>query len=94
MNGFLNLPDLPFRTAAIGGRIHNDSVIVIPAPDFPLHELDTVVHDPADRRRFETGGPGIFLGPAHHALGGVHMGDRGAGGCGCQCGSARVGKQV
>ena len=54
MNGFFDLPDLSLGAAAIGGRIHDDSVIMIPAPDFPFHELDAVVYDPADRSRFKT----------------------------------------
>ena len=48
MDGVLNFPDFPFGTSAIGGRVHDDCVIVVSSPDFPFYELDTVVYNPAD----------------------------------------------
>ena len=94
MNTILNLPDLSLWAAAIGRRIHDNGIIVIPPADFSFNKFYTVIHQPADRSLRQPGGHGIFLCPAYHAFGGIHMGDGSA--CpGCsQCGASRVGEQV
>ena len=94
VDGILNFPDLSLRSSSVGRRIHDNSVVVIAAPDFPLHKFDAVVNDPADGGIGKIGGTGIFLGPGYHSLGGIHVSDMGAclgGRQGCASG---VGKQV
>ena len=73
MDRFLDLPDFPFWSAAVGRRIHDDRVIMVAAADLTLYEFDTVVHDPADRSVLETGGNRIFLCPGNHTLRSVYM---------------------
>ena len=80
--------------SSVGRRIHDNSVIMISTADFPLHEFDAVVYNPADGGLRKAGGAGVFLSPGHHALGGVYMGYMGAGLGGCQRGASRVGEQV
>ena len=48
VNGVLDLPDLALGSPPVGGRIHDDGVIVIAPPDLPFYEFDTVIHQPAE----------------------------------------------
>ena len=45
-----------------------DRVVVIAAADLTLHEFDTVIYDPADRRIRETGGCSVFFCPGDHTF--------------------------
>ena len=38
-DGILDLPDLALGTAAVGGRVHDDGVIMVAPAELPLHEF-------------------------------------------------------
>lgn len=78
-DAFFYFPYFPFRSSAIGRRVHNNGIISIAPADFPLHEFHAVIHQPSDGGIPKAGGDGIFLCPGDHAFGSVHMGDAGAG---------------
>ena len=50
MNGVFDLPDFALRSAPVGRRVHDDSVVMIAAADLALYKFGTVIHQPADRR--------------------------------------------
>ena len=94
MDGILYLPDFTFGPPSVGRRVHYDCIIAVASSDLTLHEFYAVIHNPADGRVGQAGRCRVFLGPAHHALGGVHVGDTGPGLGGRQGGAAGVGKEV
>lgn len=49
MDAVLNFPDLPLGASSVGGRVHDNGIVMVTPADLPLHELYAVVHDPADR---------------------------------------------
>ena len=93
-HSILDFPDFSFWTAPIGGRVHDDGVVVVPSADFAFYEFNAVIYDPADGGVCKVGGMGVFLGPCYHALGSVYMSDAGSGLGGCQGSASGVGKQV
>ena len=94
MNGILDLPNLPFWSAAVRRRIHNDSIVMIAAADLTLYEFYAIIHDPADRRVLKAAGLRVLLCPGDHALGGVNRGHGSSGFRSCQCCSSGVGEEV
>ena len=48
VNRLLYFPDFTFWATAIGGRVHDNSVIVVAAAYLALHKFYTVVYQPAD----------------------------------------------
>ena len=69
----LELPHLAARAAPVGGRVHDDPVVVVAAADLPLDEFHAVVHEPAHRALRKAGGRGVLTRPLHHALRSVHV---------------------
>ena len=53
-NTVLYFPDLALGASAVGGRIHDDRVVVIAPADFTFYELSAVIHKPADMRLAQT----------------------------------------
>ena len=94
MDGVLNLPDFPLGTPTVGGRIHDDGVVMIASADFPLHKLHAIVHNPSDGLVCQSGGMGVFFRPSNHAFGGVHMGHSCPGLSRRQGGAAGVGEEI
>ena len=94
INGVLDLPDLSFGTSSIGGRIHDNAVVVIAATDLPLHKFHTVIHQPTDWCLLKAGRLRIFFCPVYHALGGIYMRHRCSCGRCCQRCSTGIGKKV
>ena len=66
----------------------------MPAADFTLDELGTVIHDPAYRRVLKPRGGGILLAPGNHALCSVHMADTGPGLEAGDCCGTGIAKEV
>ena len=71
----LQLPDVPFRSSAVRGGIHDDPVVTAASADLTFHEFQAVVGEPSDRSIGKTGRSGIFFCPAHNAFGGIYRGD-------------------
>ena len=68
VDGVFDFPDFSFRAAAVGGRIHNDYIIVVSAADFSFDKFGAVVDEPADRGFAEAGGFGVFFCPFDHTF--------------------------
>ena len=94
MDGLLDLPDLSLWSPAVGGRVHDDGVVVVTPAYLPLHELGAVVHQPPYGRVLQPGGDSVLPCPGDHALGGVHVGHGGPGRSGSQCGAPCIGEEV
>ena len=93
-NRLFHFPDFALRSPAVGGRIHDNGVIMVSAPYFPVDETHAVIDEPSNGTILETGRADIFVGPADHALRRIHMG---YGSAGFQCGAggpACIGEQV
>ena len=59
-----------------------------------MDKLAAIVHNPVDGPVRQAGGLRVFLGPGHHALGGIHMEHLRPAGRRRQGGAAAVGKEV
>ncbi len=90
----LEFPHLAAGAATVGGGVHDDGVVAAAALDLAAHELEAVVHDVAHGGVGQAAEGGVVLAPLHHALGGVHMGDAGAGLGGGAGGGAGVAEEV
>lgn len=75
------LPDFTIRAPAEFRRIGEDDIVAVAATLLAQDELHGVLADPADRRLVEAGERLVLARPADRLLGGVHMGDFGAGSC-------------
>ena len=94
VNTVLNFPDFTFWSSTVGRRVHDDGIVVISSADFTFYEFYAVVYQPADRGIAQSGSYGVFFCPGNHSFGCVYMGDRSTGCCGCESGTACIGKKI
>ena len=65
---FFQLPNFTAGTSAVGGRVHDDGIVLVAAANFTFHELCAVFYNPAYRAVNDAGRLCIFLRPSNHAL--------------------------
>ena len=57
----LELPDFPAGPSSVGGRVHDDDVVLVAAADLALDELGAVIDDPVDGAVGQAGGVSFSL---------------------------------